>query len=177
MKKISRTKCETEESSRVEQESRTTTALSHAEGRRSGDDHRNNHGKVLKYSDTQWHPAGVAASRWQCQPTYTSLWLQTRSRWPNLPACTPTLPENSELCLPNQFCVGTFQKCIYLSILQPVQLTFLNHLLYTIAWAIFPWLLALRQVNDKQICAAWFLGIFSACLVKPLAMDSATWHH
>jgi len=104
----------------------------HAE-ERSGDDHRNKQGKVLKSPDTQRRPPGAAASRWQCQPTLTSLWLQTRSKRPQSSACIPTFPENSELCLPNQFCVGTFQKYIYLSILQPVQLTFLNHLLYTIA--------------------------------------------
>lgn len=46
-------------------------------------------------------------------------------------------------------------------------LAFLNHSLCTMVFVTVCRPLALRQVNDKQFCAAWFLCIFRVRLVKP----------
>lgn len=50
-------------------------------------------GKVSLYA--HHHPLGAAASRGQCQPTYTP--LQKQTGWPCLPDSVPTLFEKSEL--------------------------------------------------------------------------------
>lgn len=137
------------------------------------------------------------------------------SRWPQLPACIPTVSENGELnrtfpvcslvmlviqlysCfhwyspehLPVPWCgeTGTYQvpawpyqcrhlkKYIYLSVLQPMQLTFPNQLLCTVLWVLIHWLWALRQVNDKQICAAWFLCILEHAWLS--LWLCAAWHY